>query len=148
MSEQLKAVKLSEERWIEWSLLFDQVADLLGLCDYVFENKPQPVTQQILVEKLCNGDQAVYAEEIAPGLQLDIFGTAIFHISIPELLNVEIMAQSEYLRFKAMMTLLASVFMTCLSKDSDLMNIADKNGARRKQDVALMFRNIKDHLLK
>ena len=56
------------------------------------------------------------------------------------------MTQIEYRRFKTNMTLLATTFTECMIKDKDLYNIADKNNARRDQDVALMYRNDKEHL--
>ena len=64
----------------------------------------------------------------------------------PDLENIEIMDQKEYLRFMGNMTLLAHTFTLCLLKYPDLNNIADKDDAKRLQNVAVMYKNVSEHL--
>ena len=74
LSDQLIKKKVNEENWLSWSLLFGQLLDLLEIREYVFDGKPQPVTQGLLVTMMCGGDQNIYAERIAPFLKFDLFG--------------------------------------------------------------------------
>ena len=143
LSEQLVKQKISQEKWNEWVINFKSLSNLLGVSDYVFNGKPSPVTPYIVMMEMCGGSQAIYAEEFAPGMCLDTFGTSMNH---PDLESVEIMDQKEHLRYMGNMTLLAHTFTLCLLKYPDLNNIADKDDAKRLQNVAVMFKNVNEHL--